>query len=147
MRKKILMLASLSLLCGNVFAQTEKNPYVDKMQQEFQQASNQAQAQFEKNYPAPKIAPTPNQKITPSTADAAPAAQTQAQTVPPPVVPTPPKPQAYIPPKQEDQSAAPTKKLPDIAVNPDGSSSTAPNIYAPGGSNSQSNNSTYNPYR
>ena len=144
MRKKVLMLASLSLLCGNVFAQTEKNPYVEKMQQEFQQASNQAQAQFEKNYPAPKVAPTPNQKITP-TKDATPA----AQTVPPPVVPTPPKPQAYVPPKQDTQPA-PAKKVPDIAVNSDSASSTSPNIYAPGGaggSSSQSNNSTYNPYR
>lgn len=138
MLKKVLVIASLSALCGSVFAQSEqKNPYVEKMQQEFQSASAQAQAQFEKNYPAPHVNPMQGGKATP------PAEAPSVQTVP---VPTPPKPQSYTFPKQESATQEPAKKIPDIAVNSDNSSSS-PNIYAPGSGNSQNNSSTYNPYR
>ncbi len=140
MRKKIFVLMSSSVLCVSAFAQSDsKNPNVEKMQQEFQQASNQAQAQFDKNFPAPRV----NSNTTTGSVTSAPA-----QTTPPPAVPTPPKPQAYTSPAEPEQSVAPAKKVPDVAVNSDNSSSSTPNIYAPGGStSSQGNNSSYNPYR
>jgi hypothetical protein len=130
MLRKVLVNSTASLFFANAFAQQEKNSYVEEMQQKFNQASNEATAQFDKKYPAPHVAQSTTEKL--------PTVEHQ-QT--PPLPPPPPK--SITPPPV---AAQPAKKTPDVAVSSDKTDASVGNIYASGGS-SQNSNTSINPYR
>lgn len=134
MLRKIVVVGVAILLSANAFAQQQANPYVEKMQQKFNQANEAAAAKFNQLYPTPHVAPPVNGKLPPVM---------QPQVAPPPVV-SPPKPVAL--PPQPQVTEGPAKKMPDVAVDADKAQTTVGNIYAPGG-NAQDSKDAVNPYR
>jgi hypothetical protein len=133
MLRNILVVAGVvTLVSVNAFAQQEKaNPYLEKMQQTFNQANETAAAQFKKDYPAPSVSTSLNGKM--------PAITQQAPSPPPP-----PKP--VVTPTEEATPAV-IKPVPDLAVNPNKTESGVGNIYAAGGGSKESDAGAINPYR